>query len=81
MNATKNKNATVSVLNYLFHPALYILSGVICGIVFIFFDTSLLWVALFIMVLAVPVYYTRKILQAIRQMKWESMWLEEDFIA
>ncbi|MEI9911220.1 MAG: hypothetical protein WDO71_17050 [Bacteroidota bacterium] len=65
----------------MFHPALYIFSGAVCAIVFIFFDSSLLWVALLIALMAAPVYYGRKVFQAIRDMKWESRWLEEDFIA
>jgi hypothetical protein len=81
MNSGINKITIATVLNYLFHPALYIVAGAVCGLLFIFLKTSLLWVALFIEVLAVTVYYSRKIFHAIRERKWKSMWLEEDFIA
>jgi ABC-type uncharacterized transport system permease subunit len=81
MKPGMNKFIIADVLKYLFHPALYIVAGAVCGIVSIFLNTSLLWMALLIEVLAVTVYYSRKISQAIHERKWKSMWLEEDFIA
>jgi hypothetical protein len=81
MKPLLNKIAITEVLNILFHPLPYLISGAVFGIVCIFFNTSLLWVALFIEAVAVTVYYSRKISGAIRDRKWKSMWLEEDFVA
>lgn len=76
MAKTRNR-----IAGYFFNPANYIVLGIVAAVLFGAFNASLLWIALAVTILALPVHYGRRWYDGFCRARWESLWLEEDFVA